>query len=92
MPGKSPVDPVMSALGRIGAHVVHARYDPRETTAKARAAYKASFEAAADPEGVLSSDERTRRAEHLRRAHYARLAYKSAVARRKRAAGKGHAR
>jgi hypothetical protein len=75
----------MALRGRIGAHVAHSRHDPLETTARARAVYRDSFEKAVDPELLLPLDERTRRAEQLRRAHFARLAYLSAVARRARA-------
>jgi hypothetical protein len=77
----------MSALGRIGAHVAHARHDPRETTENARRAFHDSFLEAADPDHVLPEAERIRRGDHLRRAFFARLAYKSAEARRGRAAG-----
>jgi hypothetical protein len=69
--------------GRIGALVLHSRRDPRETTAKARAAFLANFERQVDPEGVLAPEERRRRAEYARRAHFARLALKSARARAK---------
>ena len=75
----------MSALGRIGAHITHARHDPRETTENARKAFHDSFLDAADPDHVLPEAERARRADHLRLAHFARLAYKSAEARRRRA-------
>ena len=71
--------------GRIGAHLLHARYDSRVLTAPARAAFLASFERAVDPDGLLPADERRRRAAHLRAAHFARLARLSALARRKRA-------
>lgn len=46
----------------------------------------ASFEAAVDPDGVLTPEERGKRADALKRAHFQRLAAKSAEARRKRAA------
>ena len=67
-----------SLLGRIGAHRLHATHDSRETTAKARATFLASFEAQVDPDLALPPDERLRRAEHARRAHFARLALLSA--------------
>lgn len=79
---------LMALRGRIGGHVTHSRYDSHEITAKARSTYRASFEAIADPDGVLPPEERARRADHLRRAHYATLALKSAVARRAGAASK----
>ena len=75
----------LALRGRIGAHLLHARYDSRVLTAPARAAFLASFERAVDPDGLLPADERRRRAAHLRAAHFARLARLSALARRKRA-------
>jgi hypothetical protein len=75
----------MALRGRVGAHTLHARRDPRETTAKARATFLARFEAAVDPEGVLPEPERRRRAEHARKAHMARLALKSARMRARKA-------
>ena len=81
------MDPADLALrGRIGAHLLHARYDGRVLTAPARAAFLARFETAVDPEGRLPADERRRRASHLRAAHFARLARASALSRRARAA------
>ena len=73
-----------SLRGRIGAHALHARYDSREITAPARAAFLDRFEREADPDGTLSSQERARRAGHLRKAYFTRLALKSAQARRRR--------
>jgi hypothetical protein len=83
-------DPGDLALrGRIGAHLLHARYDSRALTANARTAFLAGFERAVDPDGLLPADERRRRAAHLRAAHFARLARLSALARRKRARRRG---
>jgi hypothetical protein len=66
-------DPADMALrGRIGAYVLHATHDPRETTAKARQAFLSRFEREVDPDGVLSLAERVRRAEAAKRAHFAR--------------------
>jgi hypothetical protein len=77
-------DPADLALrGRIGAHLLHARYDSRVLTAPARAAFLASFERAVDPDGLLPVDERRRRAAHLRAAHFARLARRRRAARRR---------
>ncbi len=76
---------IHSLLGRIGAHSLHARYDPRETTAAARAAFLDRFEREADPDGTLTPTERARRAHHLRKAYFARLALRSAQARRRKA-------
>lgn len=78
-------DPRDLALrGRIGAYRLHASRNPRETTAKARATFRNSFEKLVDPESRLPAAERLRRAEAARTAHYARLAWLSANARRKR--------
>jgi hypothetical protein len=77
-------DPQEMALrGRIGAHVTHSRHDGRELTAPAREAFLSRFEREVDPDGVLSPDERRRRAGHARAAHMARIARLSAIARRK---------
>jgi len=74
-----------STLGRIGAHALHARHDPRETTAPARRAFLDRFEREADPDGTLDPAERARRARHLRSAYFSRLALRSAQVRRERA-------
>jgi hypothetical protein len=85
------MDPSERALrARLAAHAMHGRNDARETTAKARAAFLASFERQADPEGHLPPAERQRRAQQLRSAYFARLALASAKARRsRRPAAKG---
>ena len=77
----------MSLRGRIGALVLHATHDGRETTKAARATFLARFETEVDPNRELPEAERLRRAEYLRRAYFARLALKSAQAKRKGAAG-----
>src|SRR5438067_1947749 len=74
---------------QLGAHAMHARNDPKKTTAKARAAFLDGFEAKADPTGVLPVEERRRRAEHLRKAHFTRLALASAKVRRSKRVGNG---
>jgi hypothetical protein len=51
----------------------------------ARRAAFATFEHAVDPDGVLSADERAKRADNLHRAHLQQMALKSAQARRLRA-------
>ena len=71
-----------SLLGRIGAHRLHATHDSRETTAKARETFLASFEREVDPGYVLPEAERARRAAHARKAHFARLALRSVEVRR----------
>lgn len=73
----------MSRRGRIGAHRLHARYDSKELTAPARAAFMARFEREVDPTGALPETERQRRAAHARKAYYAALGRLSANARRK---------
>ena len=84
------IDPGERALrARIAAHAMHGRHDARQTTAKARAAFLASFERQADPEGRLPAAERQRRAEQLRRAYFARLALASAKARKARRPARG---
>lgn len=82
----SPDLAAISLRGRMGAHALHAKYDSREVTAPARAAFFARFEREVDPENVLPEAERRRRAEHARKAYYAGLALKSAAARRARKA------
>jgi hypothetical protein len=57
--------------------------DRSARTAPARAALMAKFEKEVDPKGLLSPQERYRRAENLKRAHFQRLALKSARARRR---------
>ena len=73
---------IRSLAARIGAHSLHAKYDPKATTRAARAAFLDGFEREADPDGELTHDERRRRASHLKKAYFLRLALKSAKARR----------
>lgn len=72
----------MARRGRIGALRLHATHDSREVTAPARKAFLARFEREVDPDGVLTVEERLRRAEFARRAHFTRLAHASAKSRR----------
>lgn len=74
-----------SLRARLAAHTLHAKRDARETSAAGRAAFLASFEEKVDPDGELSAEERTRRAEQLFKAHMTRLALKAAQARRAKA-------
>lgn len=67
---------------KIGAHALHAKHDPRQTTAKARQTFLARFEAEVDPNCDLDPIERLRRAEQARKAHFARMALHSAKVRR----------
>lgn len=73
-----------SQRGRIGAYLMHARHDPRATTAAARQAFSRRFLDMVDPDRRLPEPERLRRAEAARKAHFAQLAYLSARARRRR--------
>ncbi len=72
-----------SLAGRVGAYIVHSRYDGLEITAAARAAFRSKFEREVDPDGLLPEPERVRRAEMARKAHFAELALQSAQARRR---------
>jgi hypothetical protein len=58
--------------------------DRTAATAAARAAADARFERDVDPEGLLPSEERARRAASLRKAHFSRMALASAKKRRRR--------
>jgi len=73
-----------SLRGRMGAYVVHARYDPRQTTAPARAAFLKRFLDEVDPDRVLPEPERLRRAAAARRAYFTRLAFLASRRRRQR--------
>jgi hypothetical protein len=80
----------LSLRARLAAHMLHARRDPRETTANGRAAFLARFEREVDPTGELDPSERRRRAEQARRAYFIRLSLAALKARRaKRAAQPG---
>ena len=68
--------------GRIGAFTLHARHDPRATTAAARLAFNGRFVDLVDPERTLPEDGRRRRVEAARNAYSSRLAYRSVLARR----------
>ena len=60
---------------------MHARYDSKEVTTKARAAFMRKFETAVDPQGILPLEERQKRAEAARKAPMARLRLKAAQSR-----------
>lgn len=68
---------------RIAAYSLHAQRDSKEVTAPARKAFLDRFEKAVDPEGLLSSVERARRARAAKKAYFTNLALKSAQARRR---------
>jgi len=76
----SPAERVLRA--RLGAHTLHSRRDPRETTSAARSTFLARFEEMVDPGRELAPAERARRAASARKAHFAALALKSARVRR----------
>ena len=91
MPKRQPLSPTERVLrARAAAHAKHAKHDAKAAMDKARAAFLARFDRQADPDGVLASAERERRAQQLRSAYFARLALASAKARRaRRPAAKG---
>ncbi len=79
------MDPSLATLrGKLGAYTLHSTHSSRETTAAARRAFLARFEAEVDPDQALPAAERSRRAEAARKAYFARLALKSAQVRRRR--------
>lgn len=73
-----------SLHGRLAAHSKWARHDPKEGTARARAAFEQRFLNEVDPDRVLPEAERLRRAEHAKAAYFTKLALRSAQVRRKR--------
>jgi hypothetical protein len=76
-----------STAARIAAHESWAQTSDRSArTQPGRDGLLRKFEQQVDPEGVLSPDERARRAESARKAFYTRLAHESAKKRRKKAA------
>ena len=67
---------------RMAAHALHAKVtDPTAHTAPARKVFLSRFEREVDPEGVLSPQERARRAEHAKKAYFLKLAAASSRAR-----------
>jgi hypothetical protein len=67
----TPQQRVLRAKIAAYTHVAHS--DPKEMTKAARAGFMARFEREVDPDGVLSEEERQRRAKAAMRAHMARL-------------------
>lgn len=84
-----PLSPAERSIrGQIAAHESWARTENRPArTRKAREKFESRFEREVDPSGVLSPDERAKRAANARQAYFARLALKSAKARRARKSG-----
>ena len=72
-----------SLRARLAAHTLHSTRDPREHTAPARKAFLDRFLVEVDPEGVLTPEERRRRAQSALKAHMTRLALQSARARKR---------
>lgn len=71
----------------MAAHAMHAKHDPRETSAPGRKAFLDRFERQVRAEHPdLPEAEVQRRAAHYRKAYFTGLALKSARARRRRAA------
>jgi len=86
MPIEMTLTPEQRVLrARLAAHVLHARHDSRETTRAARTKFMQRFEDEVDPECVLPKDERQRRAAHAKSAYFTRLAYRSSIARDRKA-------
>jgi hypothetical protein len=76
-------------VGRANANLKWAFCPDRtEATAKARAAFQDKFEFFVDPDGLLSPQERAKRAKNLRSAHYTMMGLRSGESRRAKAAGK----
>lgn len=76
-------DPIRSLAATVAAHTSWAHTSDRAArTADARAALTARFEHEVDPHGLLTAEERTKRADHARTAYYTRLALRAATARR----------
>ena len=77
-----PVTPEQRALrGRLGAAVLHSRYDSRYLTQAARGKFFERFINEVDPYRRLPEAERLRRADQARHAHFVRLSTASAKAR-----------
>lgn len=81
-----------SLRARMAAYRLHSRYDSRELTGPARAAFNERFVREVDPDRLLPEAERQRRAECARKAYFAALSAKSARARRSRSQQGGEGR
>ena len=77
-----PDPAIRRQIASLGGLERAAKYGP-EITAKATRASDERFLTQVDPEGVLTVEERIRRADLARRAWFTRLAYRSAEARRR---------
>jgi len=91
-PHSAPEDPQKrrdrSELNRIAALKRWGHSDGVAGTAPARDAFLSRFETEADPDGTLTAEERSIRAQRLRRAHMRELALQSAQTRRAKAKSK----
>jgi hypothetical protein len=79
--GKGEGNGRRSLIGRLGGLTTSARQDTTRNTANARHAFLDRFMVEVDPQGLLTLEERERRAVAARRAHFLRLAMRSAAAR-----------
>jgi hypothetical protein len=70
---------------RLAAHKKWSTHDPVKGTEKARSAMQTGFEDQVDPDRQLPEAEHLRRAESARKAYYTELAFKSSVARSRKA-------
>ena len=68
-----------SVIARIGGLSLRAKRDPLQYTKAAREAAYHRFEIEVDPQGELSADERSKRANAARRAYMQRLALRRAA-------------
>ena len=68
-----------SVIARIGGLSLRAQQDPLNYTRAAREAAYHRFEIEVDPQGELSADERSKRANAARRAYMQRLALRRAA-------------
>lgn len=75
-----------SNSARAAAFTLFSKVDAKAHTAPGRAAFLDRFEKQVDPDGVLTPEERSRRAEYAKRAYFTALSAKSARVRRARKA------
>lgn len=78
----SATRPNRTVIARIGAYSLHAKYDSKQITAAARAAFESRWENEVDPDRSLEPFERARRAKHAKKAYFSRLGMLSGKARR----------
>jgi hypothetical protein len=81
--GHRPMTPGERTLrARAAAYEMHAKHGSQKAALSGQAALLGKFERQVDPKGLLTPEERRRRASYARRAHMARLALASARSRR----------